>query len=160
MMDSDLLYGVALLFLAVWLAYRGLRSLRRAGQNRRRELPATVQDKLPALGEPGTIARDQRRALKRLAIPQVDVTTLSREQAEILLDCVAYIQSVWESDLDRQMSDLSPALLDEALRIILDHESYRERVITWHQGLDDDLDVFVPDDACHMAVRFHLEQTA
>ena len=83
----------------------------------------TLQKKLPAIGEPGTIARDQRRALKRLAIPQVDDTTLSREQAEILLDRVAYIQSVWESDLDRQMSDLSPALLDEALRIILDHDS-------------------------------------
>ena len=115
-MDSDLLFGMALLFLAIWLAYRGLRSLVRRTQNRRQELPPTLQQILPAVGEAGTIDRNQRRVLRRLAVPEVDIRTLSREQGEILLDCVAYIQSVWESELDRPMSDLSPNLLAQALR--------------------------------------------
>jgi hypothetical protein len=159
-MDSDLLFGMVLLFLAIWLAYRGLRSLGRRTRNRKQDSSPTLQEKLPAIGTAGTVDRNQRRVLRRLAVPEIDIKSLSREQGEILLDSVAYVQSVWESELDRRMTDLSPDLLTQALRIILDHESYRERVVSWHQGLDVEDDIIVPDDACHVAVRHHLAQMA
>jgi len=155
-MYSELLLGAALLILAAWVAYRAVRTIGR----RNPDTPVTVQTRLPVAGEPGSIDKDQLRVLKKLAVPGVDYKALSKEQAEILLDCVAYVQSVWETDLQRRFSELPARSLEESLTIILDHESYRERVVTWHQGLEDENDLFVPDDACHAAVKFHLAQTA
>jgi len=159
-MHSELLLGAALLILAVWIAYRAVRAIVRRTGRRKPDIPVTVQARLPVAGEPGSIGRDQRRVLKKLAVPGVDYKALSKEQAEILLDCVAYVQSVWETDLQRRFCELSARSLEESLEIILDHDSYRERVVIWHQGLEDENDLFVPDDACHAAVKFYLAQSA
>jgi hypothetical protein len=159
-MYSELLLGAALLILAAWVAYRAVRTIGRGTGRRKPNTPVTVQARLPVAGEPGSIGKDQLRVLKKLAVPGVDYKALSKEQAEILLDCVAYVQSVWETDLQRRFSELPARSLEESLTIILDHDSYRERVVTWHQGIEDENDLFVPDDACHAAVKFHLAQTA
>ena len=55
--------------------------------------------------------------------------------------------------------DLPPELLEKSLRIILEHDSYRERVVAWDAGLDAGEDLYVPDDACHAAVKYHLSHS-
>ena len=149
---------VAAAFLLAWSAARW------AGTNKSdkgRYVPASIQERLPRIGEPGTARPDQRRLLVNYRLRNIDYRMLSAEQAEVLLDCITYVTSVWEVDLHRQAADLPDRSIEESLGLILDHSSYRERVVRWDLGREDaGSDVFIPDEACHAVVKGHLLQAS
>ena len=158
-MDMDLLIGATLFLVAIWAAYKWLSLMPRHQIGQPENPNSSIQGLLPALGQPGSASRDQQKHLKQHGISDLEFRELSREQAEFLLDCIMYVTSVWELDLDRESDKLSARSLENTLRVILEHDSYRERVVAWNRSLGDDLELFIPDDACHNAVRYHLSHS-
>lgn len=158
-MDTDLLIGAAFFVMAVWVAYKWLSPRPRHQIGQPTNPSSSLQGLLPALGKPGSASKEQKKHLEQHGLTDLDFRALSREQAEFLLDCIMYVTSVWELDLNRESDKLSTRSLENTLRVILEHDSYQKRVIAWNSSLSDDLDLFIPDDACHNAVRYHLSHT-
>lgn len=148
----ELLAGLVLLVAAVIVARLAVRSfVRRREEPKARTLPQ-LQTQLPKVGTPGSATREQLARLRKSALPALDWAVLSDKQATILVDCLHYIEAVWERDFDRRPAELSAEAVEAAVSEILTHPSYCERVVTWDEGYYEAGEKIVPDDACHTAI--------
>ncbi len=148
----ELLAGLVLLVAAILVARLAARALfRRREAPKARTLPQ-LQAQLPKVGTPGSATPEQLARLQKSALPALDWAVLSDKQATILIDCLHYIEVVWERDFERRSVELPVEILEAAVSEILTHPSYCERVVTWDEGYYEAGEKVVPDDACHTAV--------
>ena len=125
-----------------------------------RKLDTSLASKLPNVGKAGTAKFKHRRLIKKQGINSLKLSKLSAEQAAILLNCSYYVDAVWQQIPAENGSTLSAKDREDALCIILDHDTYLERVMTWRQARDANADFQVPADACQVAVAHLLADRA
>lgn len=93
--------------------------------------------KLPKAGESGSISEDQAHALMEKGVTSPYQTWLSTEQAALLLDYSAYIDSIWSRLMG--MSEQMPKDAHKAgMKVMLTHGSYGEEARMWvkHESFD------------------------
>ena len=113
--------------------------------------------KLPNSGASGSVTETQMERLVERGIITPYQTWLSTEQAQLLLECDAYVEAIWS----RSMSISSP-LPKEAriagLKTLLGHGSYCDDARMWVRHESSDIDP--PDDVCGKHLMAVLAQWA
>jgi hypothetical protein len=157
-MDS-LILAAAVAF-AVWFALRRARAVRarRAQQASAAAAPADGQKAMPRIGTPGTVTRDQMKALRECNFepsPQ-----WSREEAQLILDAVAYLRGVIAITTGDRDAPLE--VQNKILAMLLGEGELRERVIDWSRNLtrEDraDIEAAIPRDALFDQVQGIVRQ--
>jgi len=150
-----------LLIAAAFVASRiAILSIRSKYKDSKPKTDSVLQSKLPVIGEAGSASHQQRTLIKKHGIQDLQFEKLSSEQASILLDCADYIEAIRAQESRKLGADLPSQGQNKALRLILDHNSYRERVSTWHQAHKAEREFDVPEDACQVAVVNSLTQVS
>ncbi len=113
---------------------------------------------LPVVGDPGTESCSQRARLQKARLDAVALDQLSKEQAEILLSCVHYVEGVWEDAFEDDRSALPPDLRQNAVRVILTHESYLDCALALERSSLDVANRTLAKDNCYRHVVAILTQ--
>ena len=123
-MEENLIFAVVI-GVTVYLFVRRIRLLK--GQ--RRETPVVAEEAadMPRLGNPGTITREQMRALKENHFQPSRLW--SREEAQLILDAVTYLRAVIHETTGDE--DPPTEIQNQLLKLILTDEHLRDYVLEW-----------------------------
>ena len=113
---------------------------------------------LPAVGEPGTASGSRRARLQKAGLNALALDRLSKEQAEILLSCLHYVEGVWEDTFESDRSALPPDLRQNAVRVILTHDSYLDCALALERSNLGAANRTLPKDNCYRHVAALLAQ--
>ena len=134
-MSENLIFALVVGF-TVYLFVRRLRLLR-ARRRPRQDVAAEAPATMPRLGEPGTITREQIRELRANDFEPSRIW--SREEAQLVLDAVAYLRAVVRETTGE--ADPPLEVQNHLLKLILTEEDLRDHVREWglNRTRDDEL---------------------
>ena len=157
----ELTLFMLLLGLAIWLTRVAFRSTPVTDRGAVvKQVDRSLYSKLPEVGKAGTAKIRDRQLIKERGLNGLKLSKLSAEQADILLNCSDYVDAVWARIPEKNGTVLSAEDREDALGVILEDDTYIERVMTWHQMKKAGAKFSIPKDACQAAVAHLLTERA
>jgi hypothetical protein len=148
------------LFLAAafFAARAAIRSIQASLRSRGGKTDSSLHGKLPTIGEPGTATYRQKRRIKKAGFRDLKFGKLSTEQAHLILCCDDYIDTLWERERLEGKQSLLSEDKEGAIKIILEHDDYLERVVTWRLAHKVEEDLHLPKDPCRSTLSYFLAE--
>jgi hypothetical protein len=155
-MDS-LILGLVVAF-AVWFALRRARARRAQRQATSTPPPTGGQKTMPRIGTPGTVTKEQLRALRETDFEPSP--HWSREEAQLILDAVAYLRgaiAITTGDRDPPIE-----IQNKVLSLILGEEELRTYMLDWSRNLTreerNDIQAAIPRDEQFERVQAYVRE--